>query len=97
LVLYPRRLDAKLDRLTEARRNEVSFRAFPPSRSNSSAAGSISLTHWHLSNSGVYNLLPAREQGAKMDGPDRVEYAFLSVAVLSFFGFVAGVVAMAIF
>ena len=52
---------------------------------------------WHLSNSGVYNSLPAREQGAKMDGPDRVEYAFLSVAVLSFLGFVAGVVAMAIF
>ena len=52
---------------------------------------------WHLSNSGVYNLLPAREQGAKMDGPDRVEYAFLSVAVVSFFGFVAGVVALAIF
>ena len=29
LVLYPRRLDAQLDRLTEARGNEIGFRAFP--------------------------------------------------------------------
>jgi hypothetical protein len=29
LILYPCRLDAQLDRLTEARGNEVGFRAFP--------------------------------------------------------------------
>jgi len=29
LVLHSRRLDAQLDRLTEARGNEVGFRAFP--------------------------------------------------------------------